>query len=61
MSIDDVVVLVLGLFFLIGSFFLTGMRGAFSSEPYYPVTWLHKVIVFLIGLTLCINALRNLF
>lgn len=53
----SVLVLFLGVFFMVGSFFLEGVRGAFSGGPFYPATGAHKAVFFLIGITLIIKGI----
>jgi hypothetical protein len=53
----SVLVLFVGVFFMVGSFFLEGVRGAFSGGQFQPASGVHKAIFFLIGLALVIKAI----
>jgi hypothetical protein len=54
----DVALVVLGLFFMIASFFAKEVRGAFSKLPGPPPTYAQRAIFFLVGLVALIKGLR---
>lgn len=56
----DILVACLGVFFMVGSFFLEGVGGAFSGGPYHRASAVHKAVFFLIGLALVIKGILPL-
>jgi hypothetical protein len=57
---DAVFTLVLGLFFMIFSFFLQRVGGALARK-HIPASGAHRVVFFLVGLAVFIEGLRLLF
>jgi hypothetical protein len=53
----SLLVAVLGLFFKVGSFFLTGVRGGLSRGPTIPASKPHRVYFVVLGLIVFIKGL----
>lgn len=48
----------MGVFFMVGSFYMTGVRGGLSRGPGIPASRSHKVFLFFIGVLVFIEGLR---
>jgi hypothetical protein len=46
----NVIMVVLGVFFVLGAFYTTGIRGALGGGDFRPITFTGRVIIFLTGL-----------
>jgi len=55
----NVLVIILGAFLMLGAFFATGMRAAFSKGPLLPISTAGRVILFVGGLLVLIVGLRS--
>jgi hypothetical protein len=55
----NVLVIILGIFLMLGAFFSTGMRAAFSKGQWLPITSAGRVILFVGGLLVFIMGVRS--
>jgi hypothetical protein len=56
---EGILMVLLGILFLFGSFFFTGIRGAFSAGPWLPISRTGRVIIFLVGLLATVEGIRR--
>jgi len=54
----NVLVVLLGIFLMLGGLFSTGMRAAFSKGPWLPITKAGRMILFVGGLLVFIVGVR---
>jgi len=51
----------MGLLFMVGSFFVTHISGAFSRQPGIPAHWTHRVWMFWMGLVVFVKGAMMMF
>jgi len=56
----NIVMCVVGVFFICGAFYAAGIGGAFSRGPYRPISGAGRVILLLSGITIFISGLDRL-
>ena len=56
-----VALLGMGLLFMVGSFFVTHISGAFSRQPGIPAHWTHRVWMFWMGLVVFVKGAMMMF
>ena len=60
MNVVTILMLVIGILFMLASFFATGIAGAFSGGPYRPITKTGRIIIFVTGLAVFISAVQRI-
>ncbi len=58
--LTNILIVALGILLMLGAFFATGIRAAFSDGPLRPITKAGRMILFVGGLLVVILGLRHL-